>query len=216
MENASKALIIAGSVLLSILIIGSLVFMFNTLSNLKSTEASSADAQKLAEYNSQIETFNRKGIYGSEVLSLANLIDDYNKRQADLKGYVAIKLEVITKQIYGDNVTMQTSYIQDNGYKLLIEDFNKLENIVNQAKNVKRYGKTIEQYYNMRENEKVEHLTKQGKVKALEEINKLVEEYSNKKSELTEFKNKKFKQPNVEYDSLNGRVISMYFEEVTL
>ena len=87
MENASKALIMAGSVLLAILVIGSLVFMFNTISELKNTEASAEDVEQLAKYNRQIETFNRSGLYGSEIMSLANLIDDYNKRQADLKGW---------------------------------------------------------------------------------------------------------------------------------
>ena len=56
MENASKALIIAGSVLLAMLVIGTLIFMFSTLSNLKQTEADVATAEKLAEYNKQIET----------------------------------------------------------------------------------------------------------------------------------------------------------------
>lgn len=35
MENASKALIIAGSVLISLLVIAALVFMFNQLSRFK-------------------------------------------------------------------------------------------------------------------------------------------------------------------------------------
>lgn len=89
MENASKALIMAGSVLLSLLIITTLVFMFGKLGDLKNSEASTEEVKKLAEYNRQIETFDR-ALYGSELLSLANLIDDYNKRQADLKGYNAI------------------------------------------------------------------------------------------------------------------------------
>ena len=37
MENASKALIIAGSVLISLLVIAALVFMFNQLSDLRQT-----------------------------------------------------------------------------------------------------------------------------------------------------------------------------------
>lgn len=96
MENASKALIMAGSVLLSLLIITTLVFMFGKLGDLKNSEASTEEVKKLAEYNRQIETFDR-ALYGSELLSLANLIDDYNKRQADLKGYNAIVLQVYSR-----------------------------------------------------------------------------------------------------------------------
>ncbi len=72
MENASKALIMAGSVLLSLLIITTLVFMFGKLGDLKNSEASTEEVKKLAEYNRQIETFDR-ALYGSELLSLANL-----------------------------------------------------------------------------------------------------------------------------------------------
>ena len=49
MENASKALIMAGSVLLAILIIGALVYTFNLMSNLKTTEQRSAEAEKLVK-----------------------------------------------------------------------------------------------------------------------------------------------------------------------
>ena len=59
MENASKALIMAGSVLLALLVIGTLVFMFHSLSNLKAEEATSEEVIKLVEYNKKIETFDR-------------------------------------------------------------------------------------------------------------------------------------------------------------
>ena len=73
MENASRALIMAGSVLLALLIIGLLVFMFNSISGLKQQEANSEQVLKLAEYNKRILTYNRE-LYGPELVSLANLI----------------------------------------------------------------------------------------------------------------------------------------------
>ena len=87
MENASKALIIAGSVLLAMLIIGTLIFMFTNLSNLRQTEADSSTVQKLEEYNRQIELYNKANLYGSEILSLANLIEDYNVKLLSTKIY---------------------------------------------------------------------------------------------------------------------------------
>lgn len=125
MENASKALIMAGSVLLSLLIITTLVFMFGKLGDLKNSEASTEEVKKLAEYNRQIETFDR-ALYGSELLSLANLIDDYNKRQADLKGYNAIVLQVYSKGI-SSPICMQDNYTRDDSYKDLISDFETLQ-----------------------------------------------------------------------------------------
>lgn len=199
MENASKALIMAGSVLLAMLIIGSLVFMFQTLSNLKNTEASAEDIEKLARYNRQIETFNRDGLYGSEILSLANLIEDYNIRQSDLKGYTAITLEVYTSGIAGadKNTIMQAQYTGKDGYLQLIQDFNKLQNDIDTSKAEVLYGQTVEKFAGMRTEEVVDALRNYGvretQIDAIiqNEIDPKTLNYTIKKSEMTEFKNKK-------------------------
>ena len=99
MENASKALIMAGSILISVVIIGALILMFNNLGELKKTELDSESTSKLLKYEQQIEGYCRPGLYGSELVSLSNLIDDYNKRLVDFKGYTAIQLEIKTKAI---------------------------------------------------------------------------------------------------------------------
>ena len=158
MENASKALIMAGSVLLSVLIISALVFLFNQIGVFKRSEVSEKDIEKLAEYTKQIETFNRD-LYGSELLSLCNLIEDYNARQADLKGYdeieVAIKQEnPIESLILNSSGSGTTSEISIKGYytssKGLVKDFQKLEDRVNTLKKKKYYGKDIFSKYIMK------------------------------------------------------------------
>ncbi len=224
MENASKALIMAGSVLLAILIIGSLVFMFNTLSNLKNTEASAEDVEQLAKYNRQIETFNRDGLYGSEILSLANLIEDYNIRQSDLKGYTAITLEVYTTGIAGadKNTIMQAQYTGENGYLQLIQDFNKLKNDIDTSKAEVLYGQTVEKLAGMRTEEVVDALRNYGVRETqidtiiTNEIDPKTLNYTVKKSEMTEFKNKKFRTPEIEYDQYTARIIKMVFRQIGL
>lgn len=223
MENASKALIIAGSVLLAMLIIGSLVFMFNTLSDLRQTEADAEDVEQLAKYNRQIETFNRNGLYGSEIMSLANLIEDYNIRQSGLKGYTAITLEVYTTGIAGaDNPTMQAQYTGENGYMQLIQDFNSLQNSVDTKKAETLYGQTIERLSGMRTEQIIEALrnydVSETQIQTIirDEINPTVSEYTIQKSELTEFKNKQFGTPEIEYDQYTGRIIKMVFRQIGL
>ncbi len=126
MENASRALMMAASVLLAVLIIGALVFMFNNLSNLKQTEADSEAAEKLAEYNKQMETFNRD-LYGSEILSLANLVIDYNIRQAEQKGYTPVTFEVTVNN--SDDTDAMIPNKKYNQYEIL-EAFNALSDAV--------------------------------------------------------------------------------------
>ena len=233
MENASKALIIAGSVLLSMLVIGTLVFMFNTLRDLQQTEADASTVEKLAEYNRQIELYNKSGLYGSEILSLANLIEDYNVRQAEYKGYTAITLEVYTNPISGvSSPTMQTVYNGDNAYLDIVEDFNTLTGDVNSFNSTnnsiyRTYGYTVHEFAGMRTEQIVQVLRDKGvdiqfsdistgkiyRISEYIELQNEITKYNSKNSELTQFKRKLFQLPEVEYDEATARVKSMIFYE---
>ena len=76
MENASKALIIAGAILLSILIIALGVFVFNQAkSALGNTGLSD---QEVAAFNSKFDSYEGKQ-KGSSVKALINAVRNYNK-----------------------------------------------------------------------------------------------------------------------------------------
>lgn len=82
MENASKALIMAGSVLIALMIIGALLLMFNNLSNYQKTETQNTKEAQVIEFNNQYETFNRTNVRGSDLYSLLNKVIDYNRRKS--------------------------------------------------------------------------------------------------------------------------------------
>ena len=67
MENASKALIIAGSVLIALMIIGALVLMFSNLTNYQNTNIDTTRTAQIAQFNSEYETYNRQDVRGSEL-----------------------------------------------------------------------------------------------------------------------------------------------------
>ena len=98
MENASKALIMAGGVLISLMVIGLLVLFYNNLSGMQKIKTDSETEQQATEFNKQYDVYARD-VYGSEILSIANKIADYNKREADNKGYTKIELKVKLKMI---------------------------------------------------------------------------------------------------------------------
>lgn len=83
MENASKALIIAGSVLIALMIIGALVLMFSNLSAYQETNVQTTREAQIVEFNNQYETYNRKDVRGSELYSLLNKVIDYNRRESE-------------------------------------------------------------------------------------------------------------------------------------
>ena len=73
MENASKALIIAGSILISIIVISLGVFIF---SRMKGTTERQTDlsTEKIGAFNSKITPYLGKNIRGSDVNALIQLV----------------------------------------------------------------------------------------------------------------------------------------------
>lgn len=82
MENASKALLMAGGVLIALLIIGALLLMFNNLSSYQKVGEQDTKEAQVIEFNNQFETYNRKNVRGSELYSLLNRVVDYNRRKS--------------------------------------------------------------------------------------------------------------------------------------
>ena len=122
MENASKALIMAGGVLISLIIIGVLVISFNNLSEWQKIEQSGEKTEQAAEFNKKYEVYLRD-VYGSELLSIASKVQDYNKREAENKGYTKIELYV---EITSD---MDNEYFKKKTYTstMIKEEIDNLE-----------------------------------------------------------------------------------------
>lgn len=87
MENASKALIIAGGVLLALLVISLLVAGWNRISNYGKIEDEVMTREQIAKFNEQFESYNRVIIRGVDLVSLNNLIEDTNRRYSASEGY---------------------------------------------------------------------------------------------------------------------------------
>ena len=99
MENASKALIMAGSVLISLLVITLVVVGYQQLSDWQQTVEDSEQTATDTEFIRQVEQFNRN-LYGSELLSLINYVEDYNAQYTE-DGYIPIQLNVtITNDLF--------------------------------------------------------------------------------------------------------------------
>ncbi len=82
MENASKALLMAGGILIAILVIGALLLMFNQLGGYQSSQNSATKNAQLAKFNSDFERYlDDKGISGADIVTLANKIIDYNNKE---------------------------------------------------------------------------------------------------------------------------------------
>ena len=88
MENASKALIIAGAILLSIAIIGVGMFVYRSVSE-TITGAADMSEQEIAAYNGEFETYGQKQ-RGTQVKALCDKVRHHNQTVKDASELIAI------------------------------------------------------------------------------------------------------------------------------
>ena len=230
MENASKALIMAGSVLMAILVIGLLVFGYQQISSLQQTKTDAEENDKLARYMNQFEQFNRT-VYGSELLSLANLQEDYNTSDArEDSGYDKVEITVTIKNPIAD-----TKYFQPKGEQDISEIVQDAENLLKEREKYEKtksaYNNKSVKYYSSKSNREIaldllnveppsnyteyqirsEYLENNSTTKALLTE---IQEYTSLNSTYTEFRTgKQFNCTEVGYNNQNGRLNRMVFVE---
>lgn len=84
MENASKALLMAGGVIIAVLIISLFIYMFTSASSMFQTEEDVERIQEIEEYNKQYESYNRNLLRGTDLISLINkAINNNDKYEED-------------------------------------------------------------------------------------------------------------------------------------
>ena len=209
MENASKALMFAGTILITLMVISAVVFMYRDLTSVKRQESENQKVEEIAEFNKSFESYE-KDLKGAQIFSLANKITDYNNKYAGNDGYGAITLtvnvgskenndEYYTKLQSEIDVMIKDKYISSNYLEALHE---AKENENNRDKKTKEKAE-----------ETIEDLKKKLGNKynnAYGNVNNDWEKYNN---EYKAIKNKTFKSEGVKYYS-NGRIESMTYTQI--
>ncbi len=199
MENASRALTIAGTILISLIVISALILMFRELRGNKVQEADIQRIEQTEKFNKSYESY-KKTLYGSELLSLANKMKDYNTRVAGKDGYEEMELEVTINGVGKKDI----DYFTD-----IIDEESKLMNTYKSAGNLEALYET---------NNKDTEAAKYQRNQILKKINKTEDELGNLNKDYETYqkysglKNKKFKSIEPQY-SENGRIKKMTYKE---
>lgn len=98
MENASKALLIAGGILLLIILVSLMLFVKGNISDYYASEEELKMIADTTKFNEQFSRFNREDVQGYELISLINKVVDYNERLST-EGSNDVKAEPITVNI---------------------------------------------------------------------------------------------------------------------
>ena len=133
MENASKALMIAGGILLAILTLSLVVYMMTAVTTMAEAQDAKALAEQITAFNKEYESYNKRIMYGTDVITVINKAINHNQSiaaQVDDPYYINIKLfpiekfETVVEKIdntkeYYDSETLKGIQITDDIKTLL-------------------------------------------------------------------------------------------------
>ena len=123
MENASKALTMAGGILIALLVLGALLLMFNQVSDYKKTETVSEEAAQLAQFNEQFTQYERNNLAGVDLISLINKVVDYNKKNTGVgeidyskKIELYVNMKPAGKKSFAEKYAIENVCFKENNY----------------------------------------------------------------------------------------------------
>lgn len=128
MENASNALLMAGGMLLAIIVITILVITYNGIVGFENSKIEQQTIQKVTEFNEPLMSYNKKVMYGTDLISVLNLALNNNKKYNvttnNEEYYVDISFTLINDL---SNITELYSLDTQSGvYNKSIESTNKV------------------------------------------------------------------------------------------
>ena len=132
MENASKALLMAGGILISLLVIGALVLMFNQIGDYEKGNQGIKKTSEIAEFNIDFIRYTEENIKGVDIISLANKVINFNSKNGilnsiDYSKKITLNIDVNDfSKLFGSNSYEIKNY--DNDFMKTIKKFSSLEN----------------------------------------------------------------------------------------
>lgn len=131
MENASKALMIAGGVLIAVLIIGLLVYMFASGGGLAKEKEQQELILQMKAFNEQYEAYNRSLLRGTDVISVMNKAISNNTKYG-LSGsnepeyQIQVEFEMKEELVYTQSGTASVNFKVGERYN--IDSFSSIKN----------------------------------------------------------------------------------------
>ena len=220
MENASKFLLMAGGILIALLVISALVLMFNQIGDYEKGKSNTEKVSQVADFNKEFMVFTYDNIQGTDIISLANKIVNFNSKsgmQNSINYDKKIKLYLIfgnknksgsfAYKLGGNPVIFtKYSYFIENYSSEFLQLISKYMEYDNKF-SIKVMNRLSANYSSLQDGTKtIKDVT--GRSDISQDIIKDIPKYR----EYSEFKGSTFKNTNIEYDG--EQIKNMYFEFV--
>lgn len=225
MENASKALLMAGGILIALMVIGALLLMFNQIGDYQKSQSSSVKDSQLATFNQEFAKYADSEIKGTDLISLANKVVDFNNKEGVANSVDYDKEMTLTIDMsnfietHGKNISNRRDCLfSSKSYTVTKDNTNKNEfyNIINYYSDLEtKYGLKIMQllssnYYSIESGDKT--ISEIAGKTIVDKYNKeITEENVAEYREYSEFKSSTFKcSASPEYD--DGQIVGLSFK----
>lgn len=221
MDNAANALVIAGAVLISVIIIGALILGFTQLQDFPRLQEENRRLEQLERFNREYLSYDKARMYGTDVITVINKAMSNNKKFEDYESVYDINIVFTLRTDLTSTATVYIPSTDENGNRdgkmdIIVEDKGTCEGY--------KLGVVFESdtQFNLlsepdkngdRMNDKIEELLSLPetiKVPGGDEWNYTIIDPGFK-----QFKRKLFKCTDVSYNVETGRVSEMVFEEIS-
>lgn len=221
MENASKALLIAGSILIAMITISVFYFMFGQISEFSEATETDTSQEELLAFNQGFEAYNKKLMYGADVISVINKAIDNNEKydvENDTTNDYYVDIAVTLKKPLYILIETYTYNKNEGGYDKIKPEQRKIYSKISGSKS------TISSFTLAKDKESIienilinEKSVEDEEGKSYDQASTAVTEYTSTGYTVTtypatEFKRRIFYCTGVEYSKV-GRVCKMTFTE---
>ncbi len=115
MENASKALVIAGGVIIAVMILATLLYASKTWNIIPQAEDTTLAQKQLMAFNQQYESYARDALYGVDLISILNKAIDNNEKYNVKPGeLMSVNVEFIIKNDIEGTIITKRHYTSGN------------------------------------------------------------------------------------------------------
>lgn len=119
MDNANKAILMAFGMLVAVMILGTIVFVFSRLKSLPMQDDEKESIEQLRLFNQEYEVYDKKIMYGVDVISVLNKAQSNNEKYVQTKFFSGVGyntdyiINIVVKFNKDLNESVKVSYLQN-------------------------------------------------------------------------------------------------------
>lgn len=150
MENGSKALLMAGGILMAIIIATGLIIMWTNMSKTQAQLSGNEKDEQLAEFNEAFVTYANETVMGTDIISLFNRVNSYDQNVDNDILLSKIQYEKIAIYVNVNDIKDDTEKLKDFqdvlGLKTTADGTNIMSTGSETYKQLKRYIELEKKY----------------------------------------------------------------------